>query len=440
MFYAVNFLSNKGKLSAAWVAAYFDRRLSKSDIQQVDIEDTVKSIKAGEVPELALRTSSHILLGLSRILFRKTKILYDECKELFICVKRKEPSEAQLQKTSKKQITYAIDIFKHIRLPNDIAEVDAEIEMARGSMVDMLSFQDYSMSLNNISLSLAETLSEEYAQNKTHSFMMGEESTILKEKDASFEHTEELQSSSHINLSMISQGAPSVLLDTILASPVAPRKRGAQQDASAAKKQKLDQTTELDCQVIKASKPLAEKKSRKERPRVIIPEILKDARAYIQKMYAAGLSKEVCEKESLGEISRIEEAEGAQQELRASISSELQEITQNLFSSTGNKSNTGGDDSLIEVPRAEETLLLETPGHDLSFIPQSSFKKDESISEQETLEVEDIEADLLSTCRRIKAQAFVHMLRRITDGSIYVSQEAPNSTLTIRPAIIEGIA
>lgn len=388
MFYAVNILSSKGKLSAAWVAAHFDRRLSKSDIQQVNIEETVKSIEGGEIPELALRTSSHILLGLSKILFRKTKILYDECKELFISVKRKDPSSTNIpERTSKSQITYPIDLFAYIKLPVDrvdSVETGMEIEMARGSVEGLLSNFDYSISLNNISLSLAETL---------------EESRIL---DLNTEQESMHQES--FALSAIPNFEPSEIERTLVESP---RKRiqRARSTEHPSKRQKLDQVIEIENKHIKPCKLYVSKEEK-----TVVPYILKGIYNTLQMIQAHQTATET----------KDENLEGS---IKTDINSELQETGYSMFNNTFNDSfNTVVNDS-IEVARGESVLA--PPPVETSFLQMESdhnvYSK-KSVDMSLSLSVENISAALLTGERREKTQAFMQLLRRVTEGSAVATQ------------------
>ena len=66
MFYSDVILAKKGPLSRIWLAAHWDKKISKQQIFQTDISESVLSIKGMTVP-LALRLSGHLLLGLVRI-------------------------------------------------------------------------------------------------------------------------------------------------------------------------------------------------------------------------------------------------------------------------------------------------------------------------------------------------------------------------------------
>ncbi|KAI5172746.1 hypothetical protein NEFER03_1778 [Nematocida sp. LUAm3] len=180
MFYRVEVLSRKGKLASAWVAAHFEKRLSKNDIKHTSIEKIIKEIEEGKVPTLALRTSSHILLGLSRILFRKTKILYEECSSLFQhWVKGEKKRIDGPKEAEKERITKEIRIEEYLPILEELikneekmenneevyGEKDGEIgssfyhqdvEYPR-SRFSLSSGFDHSFTLNDISLSVAET-------------------------------------------------------------------------------------------------------------------------------------------------------------------------------------------------------------------------------------------------------------------------------------------
>ena len=83
MFYSSNILSKKGALATIWLAAHFEKRLSKVQVLQTNLQRTISDILDGTVPQMALRLSSQILLGLVKIFQKKAKYLFDECSEAF---------------------------------------------------------------------------------------------------------------------------------------------------------------------------------------------------------------------------------------------------------------------------------------------------------------------------------------------------------------------
>lgn len=80
MFYSHVILARKGPLGKIWLAAHWDKKLTKNQIFATDISASVESILAPAAP-LALRVSGHLMLGIVRIYSRKVKYLMSDCTE-----------------------------------------------------------------------------------------------------------------------------------------------------------------------------------------------------------------------------------------------------------------------------------------------------------------------------------------------------------------------
>ena len=80
MFYAHYVLSKKGPLAKVWLAAHWDKKLTKAHVFETDVEKTVDNIISPKV-KMALRTSGHLLLGVVRIYSRKQKYLIQDLGE-----------------------------------------------------------------------------------------------------------------------------------------------------------------------------------------------------------------------------------------------------------------------------------------------------------------------------------------------------------------------
>ncbi|KAK4771062.1 hypothetical protein SAY87_031594 [Trapa incisa] len=78
-------LAKKGPLGTIWIAAYLERKLRKNQVADTDIGVSVDSIIFPEVP-IALRLSSHLLLGVVRIYSRQVNNLFDDCSEALLKV------------------------------------------------------------------------------------------------------------------------------------------------------------------------------------------------------------------------------------------------------------------------------------------------------------------------------------------------------------------
>ncbi|CAJ0609762.1 unnamed protein product [Cylicocyclus nassatus] len=86
MFYAQFVLSKKGPLAKIWLAAHWEKKLSKAQIYETNVQDAVDEILKPKV-KMALRTTGHLLLGVVRIYSRKTKYLLADCNEAFLKIK-----------------------------------------------------------------------------------------------------------------------------------------------------------------------------------------------------------------------------------------------------------------------------------------------------------------------------------------------------------------
>ncbi|GFQ68272.1 double-strand-break repair protein rad21 homolog [Trichonephila clavata] len=75
-------LNKKNSLSKIWLAAHWDKKLTRYHIYQIDIESSVRDIMCKEII-LDLRLSGHLLVGIVKIFSRKTKYLLNECSEIF---------------------------------------------------------------------------------------------------------------------------------------------------------------------------------------------------------------------------------------------------------------------------------------------------------------------------------------------------------------------
>ena len=86
MFYTEAVLSKQGPLARIWLAAHWDKKLTKSVVFETDLETACESVVNPSV-KLALRTSGHLLLGVVRIYNRKARYLLADCNEAFMKIK-----------------------------------------------------------------------------------------------------------------------------------------------------------------------------------------------------------------------------------------------------------------------------------------------------------------------------------------------------------------
>ncbi|XP_060930105.1 double-strand-break repair protein rad21-like protein 1 [Limanda limanda] len=86
LFYTQLFTSKRGPLAKIWLAAHWDRKLTKAHVFECNLEDTIQDIISPKM-KIGLRTSGHLLLGVVRIYSRKTKYLFADCSNALLQMK-----------------------------------------------------------------------------------------------------------------------------------------------------------------------------------------------------------------------------------------------------------------------------------------------------------------------------------------------------------------
>ncbi|XP_074067887.1 double-strand-break repair protein rad21-like protein 1 isoform X2 [Macrotis lagotis] len=86
MFYTHLLMSKRGPLAKIWLAAHWEKKLTKAHIFECNLEATIEKILSPKI-KIALRTSGHLLLGVVRIYHRKAKYLLADCNEAFVKMK-----------------------------------------------------------------------------------------------------------------------------------------------------------------------------------------------------------------------------------------------------------------------------------------------------------------------------------------------------------------
>ncbi|KAJ9107024.1 hypothetical protein QFC19_002893 [Naganishia cerealis] len=75
-------LSKDNALSQVWIAAHYERKLSKQQALRISVQDSVQDILSENAEPTALRMSGQLMLGVVRIYSRKTQYLFDDCKDV----------------------------------------------------------------------------------------------------------------------------------------------------------------------------------------------------------------------------------------------------------------------------------------------------------------------------------------------------------------------
>ncbi|OMP04420.1 hypothetical protein CCACVL1_02164 [Corchorus capsularis] len=120
MFSSKCLVSKKGPLGAIWVAAYFFKKLKKSQIFETDIASSVDNILQDQLEILAYRVLAYLLLGVVRIYSKKVEYLSDDCEEVLkkineFVVREKNKAKKEALRAScfsiTRPVTFDLDAF-----------------------------------------------------------------------------------------------------------------------------------------------------------------------------------------------------------------------------------------------------------------------------------------------------------------------------------------
>ncbi|KAJ3192969.1 sister chromatid cohesion protein 1 [Irineochytrium annulatum] len=137
MFYSDAILSKKGSLAKVWLAAHWERKLSKSQFLQTNIETSVGAIVGDGQQPMALRLSGQLLLGVVRIYSRKARYLLEDCNEALIKIKMAfRPGVVDMPNET------AMANFNAITLPDAINEYDILLPEPALNLSNLLRDQD----------------------------------------------------------------------------------------------------------------------------------------------------------------------------------------------------------------------------------------------------------------------------------------------------------
>ncbi|GFY50203.1 double-strand-break repair protein rad21 homolog [Trichonephila inaurata madagascariensis] len=148
MFYAHFVLAKKGPLARIWLAAHWDKKLTKAHVFETNIESSVEGILQPKV-KMALRTSGHLLLGIVRIYSRKAKYLLADCNEAFIKIKIAfRPGVVDLPEGNREAAVAAItlpEVFHDFdtALPDITIDMDAQVSLNQSRAEDITLKEDY---------------------------------------------------------------------------------------------------------------------------------------------------------------------------------------------------------------------------------------------------------------------------------------------------------
>ncbi|XP_048066764.1 double-strand-break repair protein rad21-like protein 1 [Megalobrama amblycephala] len=121
MFYSQLFISKRGTLAKIWLAAHWEKKITKAHVFECDLEATIKEILSPLI-KIGLRTSGHLLLGVVRIYSKKTRYLLSDCSDALVKIKVAfRPGQTDLPEVAMEAT------LKAITLPEDFTDFDTQL-------------------------------------------------------------------------------------------------------------------------------------------------------------------------------------------------------------------------------------------------------------------------------------------------------------------------
>ncbi|CAH2072623.1 unnamed protein product [Thlaspi arvense] len=216
-------LAKKGPLGTIWIAAHLERKLRKNQVADTDIGVSVDSILFPEAP-IALRLSSHLLLGVVRIYSRKVNYLFDDCSEALLKVKQAFRSAAVDLPPEESTAPY-----HSITLPETFDLDDFELpdnELFQGNYVDhhvstreQITLQD---TMDGVVYSTSQFgLDERFGDGDTSQAALELDEEVFQDKDAIGSEDEGVQGNDHN--AYMDAATPEIKDETVTVSEAMPR-------------------------------------------------------------------------------------------------------------------------------------------------------------------------------------------------------------------------
>ncbi|XP_012731020.2 double-strand-break repair protein rad21-like protein 1 isoform X2 [Fundulus heteroclitus] len=131
MFFTQLFTSKRGPLAKIWLAAHWEKKLTKAHVFECNLETTIRDI-LNPTMKMNLRTSGHLLLGVVRIYSRKTKYLLADCSDALVKIKIAfRPGQTDMPVEGLEATVKAITLVEDFNafdtplpLPSDVDDVD----------------------------------------------------------------------------------------------------------------------------------------------------------------------------------------------------------------------------------------------------------------------------------------------------------------------------
>ena len=131
MFYSERLLHKTGPLARVWLASNVERKLTKQQILQSDISNSVHVIVDQGNEPLALRLSAQLMLGVVKIYGRKARYLLDDCNETLLKIRMTFKSTNNHDLPNQATTTIDLNLPEHLTIDDLFPALDFGFPMTQ---------------------------------------------------------------------------------------------------------------------------------------------------------------------------------------------------------------------------------------------------------------------------------------------------------------------
>ncbi|KAM7411427.1 hypothetical protein PAMA_021426 [Pampus argenteus] len=259
MFYTQLLTSKRGPLAKIWLAAHWERKLTKAHVFECNLETTIRDIISPKM-KIGLRTSGHLLIGVVRIFSRKAKYLLADCNEALVQIKVAfRPGQTDMPVECLEATVKAITLIEDFTAfdvqlphPSNIDVMDCfSLNQCRSEEITLK--EDFGRGFLNLTDIVDESQSRQtglldmsFHSLGQHGDAFGDEDTGFSLLDAGQKHPVEVASPTLNETSLLSNKEEAFALEPVAITPSSEKKRGKRK-----RKLVVDQYKELTNEAIR---------------------------------------------------------------------------------------------------------------------------------------------------------------------------------------------
>jgi len=139
MFYSSTIFVTKGKLAPIWLAANWEKKLTKKEVHELSVREAVRWIITPSQP-LALRLSGKLLMGVVRLWQRKMAYLHEDCNDALRRIKKTLPGDRMKKKGGSFATKQSLAMVSKSDVHDLFSDMPSDLGMM--SVEEMLNFMD----------------------------------------------------------------------------------------------------------------------------------------------------------------------------------------------------------------------------------------------------------------------------------------------------------